>query len=93
MIDNLVAVLLRNHVLASLDLFVNKLNDLIGIDIHHMVVVIVRFQLKYTGRGVKLMTLDQPGLLKLRQNSINRREIHINARLMQFAVETDTTVP
>ena len=66
MINDVVTVLLCNQVLPPLDLVVNKLNHLAGIDIYHMIVVMILGHFKNRVARFKVVANDKPRRLELR---------------------------
>ena len=59
MIDNLEAPLGRNRMLSGLDLFIDKLDHFIRINIDHVIVVIVGRQLKNGVARLKVVSYHQ----------------------------------
>jgi len=86
-IYNLVCGLLREQEMASLDLFVNKLNDLISIDIHHMVVVVIRRHLKNGIARLKIMSNDQFCGFELGKHAVDRCQPDVFTGIAQTLVK------
>ena len=86
MINNLVTVLLRYQVLASLDFLVDKLNYLVGIDVHHVVVVVIRRHLKNRVTRLEIMANDQICGFKLGQHPVDRRQPNVFSGIAQTLI-------
>ena len=73
MVDDFVAVLFRNGMLAGLDFLINELDDFVVINVNHVIVVIVTRQLKHRMTRLKIMTLNKARGFKLCQHTVNSR--------------------
>jgi hypothetical protein len=90
-IDNLEAPLGRNRMLSGLDLFIDKLDHFIRINIDHVIVVIVGRQLKNGVARLKVVSFNQARCLKLRENAIHRCQTNIVTRIAQTLIDVFST--
>ncbi len=72
-------MLLGDHVLAVLDLFVHELHHFAGLHAHHMVVVLFIGQLEHGGAALEIVAQHDAGLLELGQHPVNRGQAHVLA--------------
>ena len=87
MVDDLVAVLFSDSMLAGFDFLINELDDFVVINVNHVVVVIVTRQLKYRMARLKIMALNQTGRLKLRQDAIDRCQSNVIPSISQTLID------
>ena len=73
MVDDFVTLLRRNRVLTRFNFCVYKLDHFIGININHMVVMVIARQLEDRVAGFKIMSLNEARGLELCQHAVDRR--------------------
>ena len=79
-------MLLGNCVLKLFDIFIDELDDLAGLQAHHMIVVVALGQLEHGMAAVEVQAADQPGAFKLGKHPVDRGQPHIFTRLQQRLV-------
>lgn len=83
MVSNGKALAPGYFMLALFDLDVVKLFYLATIKTHQMVMVLAFVELKHRLAGFKITAEQQPSLLKLGQNPVNRSQTHVGAIVQQ----------
>ena len=78
MFAKLIAVAFRNKCLLFFDGRRNKFNDLSTLQTYQMIVMSTIFELISRAIRVKMVSDNQTGLLKLRQNTVDSRETDIH---------------
>src|SRR5690606_8739155 len=87
MVLDLVAVAARDLALDLLDPLVEELDDLTGVEAHHMVVMVAVRQLEYRGAPFEVVTGHEARALELREHAIHGREAQLLTGVEQQAVD------
>ena len=91
MIDDFVTLLGSNRVLTRFNFRIHKLDDFVGININHMIVVIIARQLKDRMAGLKIVPFDEAGVFELCQYAVYSREDNIITRIPQTLINVFCT--
>ena len=91
MVDDFVTLLGSNRVLTRFNFRIHKLDDFVGIDINHMIVVIIARQLKDRVAGLKIMPLNEARGFELCQHAIYSGQANIITRIPQTLINVFCT--
>jgi len=87
MVNQIEAMLLSNLVLQRFDFRTGELDNLIGIQVNHVVVMTTVSQFKYCMTAVEIMTNHQPCGFKLGQYTVNRGQADVIVRLNRRLID------
>ncbi len=79
MVDQLVAVLLRNIVLQLFDFFADEFDDVPGLDTHHVIVMVAVIEFENRMAALEIVARDKAGRLELSQHPVNRGQADVLA--------------
>lgn len=86
-VDELESVLLGDLSLQRLDPFVDELDDLAAVHVHHVVVMLVSGQLVYRVAVIEVVAGDDAGRLELGQHPVDGGQAHRIVRIDQALVD------
>lgn len=87
MFRNIEAAFLGNELLTSFDFFIEEFLDPPAIETYQMIVVRAFIQLEYRLAGFKMITMQQAGLLELREHAIDGRQTDIHIFSQQNLID------
>lgn len=87
MLGDIKTALLGDVLLAFLDFIVEKFLDTTAVKADQMVVVRSFIQLEYRLAGFKMVSMQQPRLLELREHAINGRQADVHILGQQYLVD------
>ncbi|CRM07274.1 hypothetical protein SAMN05216247_11364 [Pseudomonas salomonii] len=86
MVHQIESMLLSDLVLELLDFRAGELDNLIGIQVNHVIVMTTVSQFEHCMTAVEIMTNHQPCGFKLGQHTVNRGQANVLVRLHQRLV-------
>ena len=87
MVFDRITVAVGNFLLKLLDAVIDKLDDLAGLQAHHVIVVAAVGEFEYRHAAFKVVPVDQPGAFELRQHPVDRSQAEFVATLQQRPVK------
>jgi Tat protein secretion system quality control protein TatD with DNase activity len=90
-IDNLIAVLCRNLLLALLDDLIDELNNFASLSANHVVVMIITGHLEHRVTAFEIMTQHEACSFELGQHPVDCRQAHVIALVLQLFINVFST--
>ena len=85
-IGDLVAMIVGDLALQTLDLVTDEFDHLAGLDVHHVVMMMALGQLEHRMAALEMVARDQRGGFELGEHPIDRRQANVFAGVQQMAI-------